>query len=991
MKKGQASSEYIILAAAILLIVLAGIYLLENFSSGSPEIRISESKNYWKSASPFMVVDWSVKSAAADANGNASAQLAIVVRNPTQQTLTLNKILISGTNFSRVYSYGANYAGRPDNLSITMAPSEQNVIVLIQDSGPAIAKNYQLPLVFEYDPNSSQGGGAAPLRGTVQFVSAYAAAAPPSTGCPVGQLACNITGASTCCLSSQICSLGIQCCLAGQVSCGGSCCTGSCQGSTCVAAGYYVCGMGQCAIGLPCCNGVCGAACADYVVSNSSANQTVLQSGQTATVGFTTANIGAGDATAVSYTAVYRTVGGVSALFANYTIPALNNGTNVTNGSVVFTCNASAGYGTHTFAAYSDSTSAIFEADEGNNVHNALFSITCNNVASSPDLVVAKLDANQTVLLLSQKALITINTSNIGNAASVASITSVATGGSGNPLSAGSVGVGALAPGASENGTVNFTCSMAALGSHTITATADATGTNSESDEGNNVNSSLVINCTAPDLIVSSLAANATGIYIGQTANITITTKNNGTGNASPSITAVISNASASAVSPGSFAITTLTPGLAQVSYSTFTCSAASLGSHRIYASADNTSIITESDEADNVNSSLTLTCNVNFACPALGSGIRASQFLGFTLGNWTDLGSGRTLIYSPDYAAGEMVWPQNNIAIGTNFTIEADVYITRGFYQPGITGTGPNAHIGITALTPTATNNAVGYFLFINRFNNTPASNPPFSQYLCIGELDYNGDNSKSYRSGAGTLNFDPRTATLKPIAPYQKCVQLSSPIQPFTWYHLRMEMRPGKNVTGYISGPISASVSNIMNDDYLAARAGTSGPYMGAGVIEGAGVVANMCYFNGTQGSCACGAGMPAMKPDLTISNITTRLRSGRSYWVNVTTKNIGNLPTWAVKPDATWSMGKGDSNERYQSSHLTNPFFGKPTNPFYAPTAGLDVGQEYKYEVRYDCGGQGFGTMNVSSDYYGEINESNENNNWGKLEFNSDCQPV
>ncbi|GEM_PF-3567655 len=530
MKHGQASSEYLPLLAVVLLIALAGIYLLGNFSSGMSDVNIAISKGYWKSASPLRIDDWAVKGTESDPAGNGTVQLAMVMSNPTENAVVLRKILVSGMNFTQAYSKGVNFAGKPDDLApIIFAPGETNTVVIIQLSGPAVRKSYEIGISFLLEDQNLQRSeeGLVPLRGRAEYVSSSSASSPPGLGCSIGQTPCNQTGTPICCSSSQICTLRTMCCNPGQVACGGSCCTGSCQGSTCVTAGYYVCGVSQCAIGQPCCNGVCGS-CPDYAAFLAVANSTSLQDGQSARINFTTKNSGGGDAGITTYTVINRVFGGVPSLFANYTINGLIAGTNATN-STTFTCNAASGYGGHDFDMYADNTSALQEADEANNVLLASITISCANPTGTPDLAITELGANYIQVTYGQTAAIRVVTKNIGDANAGASNTTIESNISSSAVSPSSFDITSLSAGLSQTKYAFLICNAANAGSHRISAFADNESEVAESNESNNANSSLVVNCSAIDLNITGLDSTPVPpISAGATAVITITLKNSG-------------------------------------------------------------------------------------------------------------------------------------------------------------------------------------------------------------------------------------------------------------------------------------------------------------------------------------------------------------------------------------------------------------------------------------------------------------------------------
>lgn len=1087
-RMGQAASEYITIIGGAMLVVLLAAAIIVSLTGETPDARIGLSHAYWRSASPVMVAEWNAFSAQPDAGGSASAQVALLVQNAGANQLVLKKISLAGYNFSKAYAYGSRFAGAPDNLSIRLSPSEQMMIVLVQESGPAIKGIYQMDLSFDFTVGGDTRAqvGLEPLRGKLD-----SAPLPIGNACDIGQNPCNQTGTAFCCQSSQICSAGIMCCENTQVACGGACCDGIC------IAG--VCRTGCLAFGN------CPAP--DYAVQPFVADQAALTIGQTAQINATTKNVGSANATALSYTKLYRTFSGVKTAHSNFAIAPLDAGAPMKN-TTTFTCDA-ASVGTNVFEADADNTSQIAESNENNNA--ATLTITCTNSNLKPDYLVS-VAANAAVLSIGQAATIFANTSNIGTAAAASnSITRLATNGSGNPIAPIQFTISPLAAGGKSQNSATFSCGMGSRGMHMITATADNGSQIAELDETNNANSSLSIFCGGPDL-AANISVNGTSpknaaLLWGQAANISVTTSNIGSTDAGISTTQIIASGPGSPVSPASLDIGLLTPGLWQAKYATFTCDASTDGKYYINASADFNSQVVELNESNNMNGTLNISCAMpvpdmavaNMTAPSynlsVGQGVNItvvtknigtnislasetrvnragalillgvgqlapnatdSQNVTFncttsTLGQknisamadwqWASGETNRTnnnrsmiincsdrrpdlviaaiyynntapwkgesvkisavtknIIYNPLGVANVSVTkiydnntlllnasvgplnPQQNQTINATFactesargchsmimgvadendgiletietnnvlqggtlicrnstrcayfsgtpisvpfvglapgaadhlgggkvnittgdnnsgqvmagafieyqpnpvftdrtvydclaqmTVEGDVYIERGFYDPALPDEGPDGMAGILMMTPTngnyPTGDQTGYVVFLNRFNKTDAGTSyPYSQYLCIGELNnYDPGHAYSYRQWSPwgqKLRFNPNSgASMQPVAPYQKCALLSSPVQLGTTYHLKLEIYANGTVTGRASGNgiSNASVTNNMphNYNYAADRV-----LVGGMVAEGQGRFANVCYYSGFGSGCSCGQSLP------------------------------------------------------------------------------------------------------------------------------------
>lgn len=608
MRDGQASSEYVILIAAVLLITLFVIYILQSSTSGVNEVKISESRAYWRSASPLRMDDWAVKSSTPDVNGVAAAQLAMVIANPTQDMVVLKKILVTGFNFTETYSRGANYAGAPNNLApITFSPGETNTIVIIQTSGPAVPAGYEIWLDFDVlDQNVQKTqDGVVPLRGRTDFVSSSAASSPPGAGCSVGQIVCNTSGTVLCCGSGQVCSQGVTCCSMGQVACSGSCCAGSCFNGVCIPPGSNYCNWtgADCQIPNNCCSTGCiSGPCPspDYVISSIASNSTSLSNGEIANVTFITKNNGTLNATDSSYTRITIGTWASGAAVA----PLLVGGEQ--EDSVEYTCNGLLS-GWHSVVVQADANSEVGEFNESNNVATYFLQIYCAP-ASGPDLSAIEVFPADTTLLLGESANITINTTNVGGTTSgVATTTNINLVTDGTPSSFASLNVPVLASGAWNAQNFTFECNQSTAGTHVINATADyANAVNEGANENNNFYDSATIECTGPDLVVSTLTAAPGSLLVGEYSLIQFTVKNNGTADA-PATNASL-NATGGSGNPLSdtlFSIVSLTPGLTQRKVSLFTCNETFVGTWNITAYSDNASDVFETNETNNPNSTI--------------------------------------------------------------------------------------------------------------------------------------------------------------------------------------------------------------------------------------------------------------------------------------------------------------------------------------------------------------------------------------------------
>jgi len=100
-KKGQVSTEYLVILSVVLVIALVVVYMVGGFSalgSGSLE---TQSKNYWGSASPFAIKSFKMNGTAID----------LSITNGAPDPLTITDISIDGTSvYSKATAFGANEA-----------------------------------------------------------------------------------------------------------------------------------------------------------------------------------------------------------------------------------------------------------------------------------------------------------------------------------------------------------------------------------------------------------------------------------------------------------------------------------------------------------------------------------------------------------------------------------------------------------------------------------------------------------------------------------------------------------------------------------------------------------------------------------------------------------------------------------------------------------------------------------------------------------------
>ena len=146
-RKGQVSTEYLVILAVVLVIALVVVYLVGGFSGLGTGSLATVSKNYWGSTSPFAIVNF---------KSSGSTLTLEVVNNGLSQD-TLNTISIDGV---AVYSNATVFnSGQDIVLSMPVTP------VCTGTGAPFTYNN----VVFNYNQGSVTGlaeTGAKPLVGT---------------------------------------------------------------------------------------------------------------------------------------------------------------------------------------------------------------------------------------------------------------------------------------------------------------------------------------------------------------------------------------------------------------------------------------------------------------------------------------------------------------------------------------------------------------------------------------------------------------------------------------------------------------------------------------------------------------------------------------------------------------------------------------------------------------------------------------------------------
>ncbi len=324
--------------------------------------------------------------------------------------------------------------------------------------------------------------------------------------------------------------------------------------------------------------------------------------GMTFAITDTTKNQGAGAAGASStgfYLSASTVLDASAVLLGSRAVPALAAGA-TSSGSTSVTISAGTATGNYYIIAKADANNAVAETNKANNLYYWYIQI-------GPDLVISTLSAPSTGGA-GLTFTITDTTRNQGGGAADPTTTrfylSASTVLDASAAVLGSRAIPALVPGATSSGSTTVTIPAGtATGNYYIIAKADADNVVAETNKGNNVYYWYIQ--VGPDLVISTLSAPSTAA-VGATVTITDTTKNQGGGAADPTTTRFYLTArtvlDASAAVLGSRAIPALAAGATSSGSTTVTIPAGTpAGNYYIIAKADADSVVTETNEGNNL------------------------------------------------------------------------------------------------------------------------------------------------------------------------------------------------------------------------------------------------------------------------------------------------------------------------------------------------------------------------------------------------------
>jgi subtilisin family serine protease len=323
--------------------------------------------------------------------------------------------------------------------------------------------------------------------------------------------------------------------------------------------------------------------------------------GQTISLTDTTKNQGKGAADPSLtrfYLSTNNTLESSDILLGAREVPALAAGASH-SGSTTITIPGGTAPGTWYVIAQADGEGVLVETSETNNKYARSLNV-------GPDLDITAFSA-PTVAAAGQSIVVTDTTKNQGAGAADPSQTRfyLSTNGTLEPADAliGSRSVPALAAGASSSGSATVTIPQGTTaGTWYIVAMADGEGVVPEAVETNNIYARSIK--IGPDLDITSLSAPAAA-SAGQSIVVTDTTKNQGGGQAGPSLTQVFLSANGSLDSAdilaGSRSVPALAAGASSSGSITITIpEAMATGIWNIIVKADGEGVVSETSESNN-------------------------------------------------------------------------------------------------------------------------------------------------------------------------------------------------------------------------------------------------------------------------------------------------------------------------------------------------------------------------------------------------------
>ena len=108
MKKGQVSTEYLVILAVVLVIALVVVFLVSQGTGVGTSTLDSQTQAYWKGVQPLSILDYSA----------TGTTLTVAIQNNAQESITLTQVAGSGLT---AYAVSTTFApGQARTIPITL-------------------------------------------------------------------------------------------------------------------------------------------------------------------------------------------------------------------------------------------------------------------------------------------------------------------------------------------------------------------------------------------------------------------------------------------------------------------------------------------------------------------------------------------------------------------------------------------------------------------------------------------------------------------------------------------------------------------------------------------------------------------------------------------------------------------------------------------------------------------------------------------------------
>ena len=122
--KGQGATEYLVLLAVVLIVALVSVALLGFFPGMASDAQVTQSKIYWSSASPIMIVETGARYV------NPSIDCTVIylrIRNTGTYPITITKILAGNQSTANVWNGGWLPEAPISQFMSNLQPGEERV------------------------------------------------------------------------------------------------------------------------------------------------------------------------------------------------------------------------------------------------------------------------------------------------------------------------------------------------------------------------------------------------------------------------------------------------------------------------------------------------------------------------------------------------------------------------------------------------------------------------------------------------------------------------------------------------------------------------------------------------------------------------------------------------------------------------------------------------------------------------------------------------